>query len=583
MSMGINPDESKCAAWVGPLVRALLTLATLAGAVSPTAAQTISGTVREKDGGFLIPGSFISLLDSSGQVVGADFTTDGGTFSFAVPAPGRYRMRVERIGYDTWVTEPYDFMTRRTLSITVEVEPRPIRLRDLRVEVTAPCFDDPGQGTALATVWEEARKALETAVWAEQRGELRFTLTRWERLLEPGSLRVREATSRTYLRMPLPPFESVPVSQLMRSGFVVMDADSSEYRAPDAHVLLSQEFQNTQCFGLRRATIGGVSKLGVTFRPRKPGSVVQIEGTLWLDEESAELDRVEVSYDNREWPRHVNPSLVGAELVFDRLPDGPFYVRDWWIRFPIYEVGSFVGYRKGGGSVKAISAEGVSFEMGASVAGVVRDSVTGEPLAGADIILHNRKDGTAYVPAPDAADAPFSATTDEEGRFLVGGLPDGTYALGVDHPKLRMAGARLNETQVVVEEGVATESEIWTPSAGTLYARICPRSSRSNRTGAVVGIARGWIASVPVTGVEIEALWQAPRSERPELGDYVSSVSDVSDNQGRFAICGLPVGETIFLRERGASTALQYKQDARVVWQDLHVRAQSVDGRRDFR
>ena len=221
--------------------------------------------------------------------------------------------------------------------------------------------------------------------------------------------------------------------------------------------------------------------------------------------------------------------------------------------------------------------------MGASVAGVVRDSVTGEPLAGADIILHNREDGTAYVPAPDAADAPFSATTDEEGRFLVGGLPDGTYALGVDHPKLRMAGARLNETQVVVEEGVATKSEIWTPSARTLHARICPV-----RPGPIVqapwsGSRADGSRAYPYRGSRIEALWQAPRAERPELGDYVSSVSDVSDNQGRFAICGLPVGETIFLRERGAGTALQYKQDARVVWQDLHVRAQSVDGRRDFR
>ena len=555
---------------------------TCLGCASSAAAQTIRGTVRETDGGPPIPGAFISLLDSSGQAVRADFTTVEGAFSFATPGPGEFHLRVERIGYATWVTEPYAVTTGQILPVTVEVPPRPIRLRDLRVEVSGACYDDPSQGHALATAWEELRKALETAVWAEQRGELRFTFTRWERILEPRTLAVREATSRMYRHRPLPPFESVPADQLVESGFVVQMADSSEYRALDANVLLSREFRAAHCFGLQRATVGGVPKLGITFRPRERRRVVQIEGTLWLDEESAELDRVQLSYRNLPVARRVDRRLIGAEVVFDRLPEGPFYVTDWWIRFPFHEDGSFTGYKQGGGAVKRAAAGDLSWEMGHGVAvGIVRDSVSRDPLPGADVILRNWEDAAAFLPPPDPADTPFSTMTDDEGRFVVGGLPDGVYALRVDHPKLRAAGVRLNETRVVIEERIVVEREVWTPSAETLYARVCPGSSLSEGVGAVVGITREEATGLPVPRAEIEAAWSVRLGRGIARGVYESAVSD---EQGRFAICGAPLGGTIQLRAPGASDALTFKQDAAVVWRDVSVVPdQSVDGRRDFR
>ena len=134
-----------------------------AGVAAPVAAQRISGTVRETDGGRPIAGGFISLLNSEGDAVQADFTAADGIFSFTAPGPGRYRIRVERIGYVNWVTEPYEVAAGQPLTITVEVPPDPVRLGELRVEVTGSCLDDPSEGAALATVWEEARKALERA------------------------------------------------------------------------------------------------------------------------------------------------------------------------------------------------------------------------------------------------------------------------------------------------------------------------------------------------------------------------------------------------------------------------------------
>ena len=299
------------------------------------AAQRISGTVQEAEGGRLIPGGFVSLLDPAGETVQADFTGADGGFSLAAPGPGEYRIRVQRIGYVNWVTEAYALAAGQSVAITVEVPRQPVRLGDLRVEVTGSCLDDPRQGEALATVWEEARKALETAVWAEDRGEVTFTLTEYERTLDPRSLTTLEAESRTRRNVRLPPFRSLPASSLVSRGYAIVDRDSSVFYAPDATVLLSEEFRDTHCFGLRRDEVEGEARLGLTFRPQRRSDVVQIEGTLWLDEASAALREVRLQYRNVPLPRGADRRRVGANLIFDRLPDGPFYVRDWWIRFPI--------------------------------------------------------------------------------------------------------------------------------------------------------------------------------------------------------------------------------------------------------
>ena len=128
----MSPVWSRSARVVGPLVAIVAVLVL----PSAAAAQRISGTVREADGGRLISGGFVSLLDQSGMAVEADFTAAAGAFSFRAPGPGEYRIRVERIGYAEWVTGPYAVAAGQALAITVEVPRQPVRLGDLRVEVT---------------------------------------------------------------------------------------------------------------------------------------------------------------------------------------------------------------------------------------------------------------------------------------------------------------------------------------------------------------------------------------------------------------------------------------------------------------
>ena len=125
-----------------------------------------------------------------------------------------------------------------------------------------------------------------------------------------------------------------------------------------------------------------------------------------------------------------------------------------------------LAYRQTGGRVADAHVGGRAFGTGEGVvAGVLRDSVSGEPLGGADIVLREWDDAAVFLPRPAAAEARFSALTDEAGTFRVAGLPDGVYALGVDHPRLRTAGIRVNERRVVVEDRTSLPVELWLPSA----------------------------------------------------------------------------------------------------------------------
>jgi hypothetical protein len=569
--------------------RVIATVVVLLAHVIPVAAQSINGRVREVGGGPLISGGFITLIDGRDQTVEATFTSENGTFSLFAPQPGEYRVRLERIGYQNWTSEVYDLALDRLVTVQIEIPPEPVSLSELTVEVVSSCLDDPTQGAELAAVWEEARKALQTAVWAESREELTFSLTEYDRTLESSSLAIREVETRNRPRVRLPPFESLPIDKLVRSGYAVVTEDSSIFHAPDAKALLSPEFRNTHCFGLRREELDGTRVIGVTFTPRGIRPVIEIEGTLWIEEETAELLRVQMLYRNVPLPRGANRRLVGADLTFDRLPNGPFYVSQWWIRFPIsgqvHRVGTaasadrlqavLVGYRQTGGSVTNAfigQREILGADLG-GIAGFVYDSVSSGPLIGAVVKVRNWADAAAFLPEPETNS--FAGTTDSTGVFRIVGIPDGVYAIRLDHPRLRTLGIRPVERMVVVEDGESPNLDLGVPAAGTLYPQICSGSRFGTSRGSLVGIARGASTNAPLLGVSIKAHWNVGRvaaaTEEPLPVEMLEQASVETDKDGRFIFCDVPIGYRVILQADGLHPPVTVVQDAQIVWHDLEV------------
>ena len=71
---------------------------------------------------------------------------------------------------------------------------RPVELAQISVEGERQCNIRKAEGERVAAVWEEARKALTTAVWTEKERNFRFTIQLWERLLDPRNLEIPPAS-----------------------------------------------------------------------------------------------------------------------------------------------------------------------------------------------------------------------------------------------------------------------------------------------------------------------------------------------------------------------------------------------------
>ena len=106
---------------------------------------------------------------------------------------------------------------------------------------------------------------------------------------------------------------------------------------------------------------------------------------------------------------------------------------------------------------------------GATVSGIVRDSLAQKPLAGAMVQLA----------AVDSL-ARFSriAITDSLGRFTLGDVPDGRHIVGVLHPMLDSLGIEPPFREIAVQ-GIARSMSTW--RSPRRRASAPPSAARSRR------------------------------------------------------------------------------------------------------
>ncbi len=335
---------------------ALLSVGALLAGIGDLSAQTVRGQiVSDQAGGPPVGGAFVSLVDQDGFRVGAAFTEANGFFEVTTPEEGTYRLKVDRIGFEDWLSPPMTLGAGEEQSVRFAVTVVPIRLADINVDVHNQCVTDPENAIEISTVWQEAQKALETAAWAEQGGGYRFDTNTYERTLAKD-LEVEQVISRAHSAVARTPFMSLPADELAEKGYLRQREDSYHYFAPDAVVLLSRSFEEDHCFGLIRLELDGRNYLGVSFEPVRGNREPDISGILWLDEQTAEIRNLEFNYVNLPW--RVWDHNVGGVVSFQRLPNDAFVVRQWFIRMPELKIRNdqfgrvdVLGYKEDGGEL----------------------------------------------------------------------------------------------------------------------------------------------------------------------------------------------------------------------------------------
>ncbi len=309
---------------------ACLALSLLLSTSVLVSAQTVRGKVTDATDGAPMVGAVVTLLDAEGTRQRAVLSNPDGLFGFTDVVRGRYRLLAEMIGRKGVQSEAFtvaDDAPFLTLSLPFE----PIRLDALDINSAKRCSVRDDAARATHVVWEEAQKALNAESITRAQAVFRFDVRKVHRLLGDHGKRVLDEQTRLAAQVDNAPFSTLPPEDLAREGYVRRENGDFWVYGPSTNVLLSSGFQATHCFALTRET-QHPGLIGLSFRPIPGRRLTDIEGVLWLDERTAELQTLEFSY--RNIPRNMLAGDYTGHADFQRLDTGAWIIRKWWLRSP---------------------------------------------------------------------------------------------------------------------------------------------------------------------------------------------------------------------------------------------------------
>lgn len=529
----------------------------------PVRAQIVRGVVVEQDTRTPVEGAMVVLMDLDGRVVHRVLSDADGGFIADADRPGPHRMRVDRIGYESLTTEPFDVPVQglyRELVVPI----RPVELTGLDVEGSRRCALPREQGRATARLWEEARKALQAAAWTLSSGTYRYTLLQFERNLDTDGRRVLNEHRRFVRSTGQAPYVSAPADELVEEGFIRENDDGTvTYFAPDAESFLSDAFLSTHCMRVGDVRDGMV---GLAFEPVHGRRETEIRGTLWIEAATATLRRLEFQYVNR--PRNRDMGAADGQVVFGRLLNGTWVVREWSLRLPILGTPAdrsrtfVIGYQVQGGAVwRAVDRTGTTVveATSATVTGTLVDSLDASPVAGADLRTTDDVEGSG------------GARTGDDGSFTITGLAPGTLVLEAHHPSLDTLGLGPASFPVEAEAGEITTVRLRLPGVREILGSACADAAggstaivlgRVLRGAEVAGGARVRVRWLGPTGGDFAAPTQAAPPQRevepprwsPDPDD-ARSVLTTLDERGIFLLCGVPRGSQLVVEASLGSVA----------------------------
>lgn len=526
---------------------ALFTVAIGLATPAWASAQTMLVRVLGAEGAQPLVGAIAYVVGTDGSTVRNGLTDERGRALFVGLPTGEYRLRAEMIGMATAETGLFSIAEGVTVAEELRLESSAIQLEGIEVEMdSGRCSVRPGgEGLLVATVWDEARKALEAASLTDQRGSYRYETMMYDRRLDRAGVILSEEQNHRegYMRTP---FESRPAADLAANGYVQRDGRDYLYFAPDATVLLSDDFLDTHCFRLDNSAPTEEGYLGLDFEPTgERKSVADIGGTMWIDTETSELGWLDFDYRYLE-PEMMSPD-VGGRVTFERMPDGTWIVPEWWIRMPVMASQStfdgrqslFISqYHQTGGTVLDVREAGgrslgQRIETG-GVEGVVRDSL-GVPRRGVRVgVVGSNQE----------------VYTNAEGRFSITGLTPGRFLVRFVDPLLEQAGYIPEPIERDVIRGEMGEMVYHMPSIGDVLFEACRGVERDEGSVVLAGTvvdARG--RAVPEATVRVR--WVAGYRTRtggdmrldPDLSglrEELDGFEATASSGGFFKFCSVP-------------------------------------------
>ena len=303
------------------------------GAASAAAhAQSVQGTLLRADS---TPASGVIVVAVRGardSVLARTMTNGNGRYFMNVPS-GEVRLRALRIGHKPVVISEFAVTAASKRDTRTVLPDDPILLQAMTTEATSSCRQVGTAGANVATVFEEARKALLSTQLKSRDADPLARLSLYTQLRSVGNRELSDLEREFQEGVSLKPFQSLKPDSLAKVGYMQSDFTGWTYWAPDADVLLSETFASSHCLRLVEGTDQRAGWIGLAFRPQEfRRNYTDVSGVLWLDRASSELRRMEFKYEGL--PIAMQRVASGGDVEFTRLPDGTWFVNKWEIRMP---------------------------------------------------------------------------------------------------------------------------------------------------------------------------------------------------------------------------------------------------------
>ncbi|HEX6316559.1 MAG TPA: carboxypeptidase-like regulatory domain-containing protein [Gemmatimonadaceae bacterium] len=514
------------------------------GAAGAAPAQVVRGRVTEVTNAAPVPGALVSLLgEASDSSLVSVLTTPAGEYAVRAPAAGRYRLTVKRIGVQRFVSESFELAPGETRVVDVSLDAVALQLP--QVTVSGLCVMRPRDLKRVASLWDEARTALEAAEIAARDRLIQTRITRYAAELEPSLVVKFDWRSEAEV-LSGEPYSSISGDSLSAIGYWhTLPGDSVEFLAPDATALTSNAFLRDHCFGLAPSRRGRPDLVGLSFQPARDRRLPDIAGTIWLDARRFELRFIEFRYTMLSGVP--NADRVGGEVHYARLGSGAWIVERWFIRMPqVIVVGDDWPRRQLREEGGAVSVENAADQPRfASITGVVRDSVR-RPVSDAVV----RAIGTQR-----------QVRTGTDGSYLLDSLPSGGLSVVVhtdqhdafgalaDRRRVDLAPGQQLRLDFRVADGAALRREFCPPTTVTGYSR--PRRVRSVLRLLMVDSA----TAMPLPGVRFLVSWPRSAEVAGVASDIELNRQALTDLRGAVTICDLPDGVSLDISVLGPGNA----------------------------
>jgi len=472
-----------------------------------------------------VVGAIVRLLGDGG-IVAQGLTSESGRIVLRAPGAGNYRLKLDRIGWSGTMTAPFPLAPGETYRREILLASNRTELPTLEVRGQSRCAREGQGGPLAAALWDEVGKALTANVMTQRQAAIRLHVRGFIRELDRARHPLREwVVASTLMRGR--PFASLNPAELAETGFVREEShDSVTYAAPDAVLMLSDEFVATHCF---KAVPGDSGLVGLAFEPTSGRRVPDVRGTLWVDRASSELRFLQ--YDYTGLGGILERANLGGRVEFRRMPGGEWIVCYWHVRTPALEAvelrgaGSvrrsaarLTGYIDLGGRAE-IAGDGLDRVDRALVTGLVYDSIAGTGLSGAVVRVRGYAD---------------SVLTDGTGRFRLAVQASGDQVVVVSHPKASLLRDGTSRP-ALLSLGDTTRVEFALSSLGSFVKALCGKPRRG-RAG-VVGMAWGGDGKA-AGGLGVRISWTTSSG-----GVRVESRDVARD--GLFSFCDLPPDRTL--------------------------------------